>query len=346
MRERTPRHVIVIGGGIAGLSAAHRLTGAGARVTLVESAERLGGKLWTGELAGVPVDFGADALPGHRPEAVDLARAVGLGDRLRPPSGATPLLWSHRPQGLTGGTGALADAVGDAVRAAGARILLGSPALALSRGVSGWQVRLPTRTVTGHAVVIAAPAWVAATLLSAEAPAAAAELSQVSYTSTALVTMAFRRADVEGPHGFAGRCGYLVPPVPGRAVTAAAFLTRTWGWLDERAPELFLLRATIGRHGEEDALYLDDRDLTAATLRDLSEAAGLTAHPLATEVTRWIGAVPRHVSGHAARITRVRRALAKLPGLRICGAAYEGAGIADCVAGGWRAAEGVLGERG
>ena len=47
-------HVVVIGGGIAGLAAAHRLLAGGARVTVLEASARLGGKLLAGEIAGAP----------------------------------------------------------------------------------------------------------------------------------------------------------------------------------------------------------------------------------------------------------------------------------------------------
>ncbi len=43
----TGRHVAVLGGGIAGLVAAHELEKAGFRVTLLEARQRLGGRTWT-----------------------------------------------------------------------------------------------------------------------------------------------------------------------------------------------------------------------------------------------------------------------------------------------------------
>ncbi|KOG86449.1 hypothetical protein ADK38_30975, partial [Streptomyces varsoviensis] len=71
--------MIVIGGGISGLAAAHRLLAGGARVTVLEASGRLGGKLHAGEIAGVPVDLGAESMLARRPEGVELARAAGLG---------------------------------------------------------------------------------------------------------------------------------------------------------------------------------------------------------------------------------------------------------------------------
>nr|BFD82025.1 protoporphyrinogen oxidase [Streptomyces sp. Xyl84] len=87
--------VVVIGGGIAGLAAAHRLLERGARVTVLEAADRVGGKLLPGEIAGVRVDLGAESMLARRPEAVDLAREVGLADRLEPPATAGASLWTR-----------------------------------------------------------------------------------------------------------------------------------------------------------------------------------------------------------------------------------------------------------
>src|SRR3954452_7309906 len=89
------RHVVVVGGGISGLAAAHRLAGAGARVTLLEASSRLGGKLHADEIAGVPVDLGAESLLARRPEAVALAREVGLGDDLEPPAVLGATVWTR-----------------------------------------------------------------------------------------------------------------------------------------------------------------------------------------------------------------------------------------------------------
>ncbi|MEU6067950.1 protoporphyrinogen oxidase [Streptomyces sp. NPDC047082] len=88
-------HVVVIGAGIAGLAAAHRLLERGARVTVLEAGRGLGGKLRAGEIEGVRVDLGAESMLARRPEAVGLAREVGLGDRLRPPATATASIWTR-----------------------------------------------------------------------------------------------------------------------------------------------------------------------------------------------------------------------------------------------------------
>ncbi|EGX54455.1 oxidoreductase, partial [Streptomyces zinciresistens K42] len=90
-----PGHVVVVGGGIAGLAAAHRLLADGRRVTLLEASDRLGGKLLTGRVADARVDLGAESMLARRPEAVALAREAGLGERLREPATATASIWTR-----------------------------------------------------------------------------------------------------------------------------------------------------------------------------------------------------------------------------------------------------------
>ncbi|MFI1290323.1 protoporphyrinogen oxidase [Streptomyces sp. NPDC020792] len=88
-------HVVVIGAGIAGLAAAHRLLQRGARVTVLEAAERVGGKLLPGDIAGVRVDLGAESMLARRPEAVTLARETGLAGHLQPPATASASIWTR-----------------------------------------------------------------------------------------------------------------------------------------------------------------------------------------------------------------------------------------------------------
>ncbi len=54
-----PRSVAVIGGGIAGLVAARELEGAGARVTVLEARDRVGGRAWTEDRLGHALEIGA-----------------------------------------------------------------------------------------------------------------------------------------------------------------------------------------------------------------------------------------------------------------------------------------------
>src|SRR4051794_37803135 len=99
------RHIAVIGGGISGLAAAHAAIEGGARVTLLEASDRLGGMILTTPFAGRPaIDEGADAFLARVPWAVELARKVSLADSLTSPRvGKAAVFWNRLhdiPEGL------------------------------------------------------------------------------------------------------------------------------------------------------------------------------------------------------------------------------------------------------
>ncbi|MFF3427064.1 hypothetical protein [Streptomyces sp. NPDC002602] len=60
-------------------------------------------------------------------------------------------------------------------------------------------------------------------------------------------------------------------------------------------------------------------------------------------MTRWDRGLPRYGVGHRERVVRIREAAGKLPGPALCGAAYEGVGVAACAATGRAAAKRLLG---
>lgn len=87
--------VLVVGGGVSGLAAAHRLRtllGPDAEIVVVEAARTLGGKLSALEIGGRRVDVGAEAFLARRPEAVERIAELGLGDELVHPGRAASSL--------------------------------------------------------------------------------------------------------------------------------------------------------------------------------------------------------------------------------------------------------------
>ena len=79
----------------------------------------------------------------------------------------------------------------------------------------------------------------------------------------------------------------------------------------------------------------------AASLADLADAIGLAGDPVDTHVQRWGGGLPQYAVGHLDRVARIREEVARLPGLAVCGAAYDGVGIPAVIASARRAADEV-----
>src|SRR6478609_85515 len=90
---RSPHCAVVVGGGVAGLTAARDLAAAGREVVLLEGAPRTGGKLLTGSVGGVEVDLGAESMLARRPEGVDLARELGMP--VVHPATTSSSVWTH-----------------------------------------------------------------------------------------------------------------------------------------------------------------------------------------------------------------------------------------------------------
>ena len=97
-----PKHVLILGGGIAGLTAAYELTrlqqgGADLAFTLIEKSDRLGGTVETERRSTVAgdfvVDLGPDGWVSEKPWARDLAIELGLGDQLLPSNDADRVTW-------------------------------------------------------------------------------------------------------------------------------------------------------------------------------------------------------------------------------------------------------------
>jgi oxygen-dependent protoporphyrinogen oxidase len=239
---------------------------------------------------------------------------------------------------IEGGMSRLVDALAGGLRPPGSAVRLGATARELVATLTGWRLVVgPTsapETVEADAVVLAVPARPAARLLSTVDRSAAAMLGTLDYASVALVSLALPAVELPALSGF------LVPATEGYSVKAATFFTRKWSHHD-RPDGLVLVRASLGRYGDEHVLQRDDADLVTLVRHELSELLGqrLPA-PVDAVVSRWGGALPQYPPGHLGRVTAVRAALPAT--LAIAGAALDGVGIAACVRSGQVAAETVL----
>jgi oxygen-dependent protoporphyrinogen oxidase len=168
----------------------------------------------------------------------------------------------------------------------------------------------------------------------------AAQLTKIEWSTSATVSIAFRRDDVKVPlKGF----GFIVPRVEGRRINAATYSSTKWSF---RAPDdQILIRGFVGGgHHEELVNELDDAGLVKTVLEELDTIVGIKASARFSKVYRWIKGMPKYTVGHLDRVSIIDRSLATHPGLHLIGCSYKGIGIGDCVHEAQIAAEKILKE--
>jgi oxygen-dependent protoporphyrinogen oxidase len=209
---------------------------------------------------------------------------------------------------------------------------------------TGWRLVIgPTRDpelAEADAVLLALPARPAARLLSGVDVAAAALVGRLDYASVALITMALPAVAGERLPELSG---FLVPEVEGTLIKAATFFTTKWAHL-RRPDGMVLLRASVGRCGEEHLLQRPDEELIARAHAEIGAAVGVELpEPIAAHVQRWGGSLPQYAPGHVDRVAAARATLrAAHPTITLAGAGYDGVGIPVCIRSGGTAADELI----
>ena len=191
-------------------------------------------------------------------------------------------------------------------------------------------------------VVVAVPAGEAAVLLAPLAPMAAGMLSTIEYASVSVITMSLAPGSIRTPRR---GTGFLVPrtsTIDGlpALITGCTYLDLKWPHLGRLDDEL--VRASVGRYGDDRQQLLDDDQLGASVFGELAHVLDIRGAPLETMITRWDRAFPQYRPGHLLRVAKVEEEVATLGGLALAGAALRGVGIPACIASGRSAARLVL----
>lgn len=153
------------------------------------------------------------------------------------------------------------------------------------------------------------------------------ELGKIPTTSVATIALAFPEEyivqDREGT-------GFLVSRSSDYSITASTWTHRKWPTTTPKGK--VLLRAFVGRAGDEAIVDLPDSEIEKIVLNDLGKIIQIKGEPDFTIVTRWKEDRPQYRVGHKQRIREARAELKEqFPRVKLAGASYDGVGLPDCI---------------
>ncbi|MFV0445570.1 MAG: protoporphyrinogen oxidase [Planctomycetaceae bacterium] len=210
----------------------------------------------------------------------------------------------------------------------------------IANGTDGGDFRLVTTnsSMECDAVILALPAYRAGELIADWQPELSGALKGIEYASSAVVVSAHDAADIADP---LNAYGLVIPAREQRRILAVSFLHRKF---PTRAPAgKAILRTFVGGALQPELCELDDHELAAVVATELRSILGVRGEPELLRVVRYPRAMPQYHVGHLARIQSIEAQQRAIPGLFLCGNAYRGVGLPDCIHDGEVAAESALG---
>ncbi|WP_409068286.1 protoporphyrinogen oxidase [Bacillus velezensis] len=206
------------------------------------------------------------------------------------------------------------------------KVMKGTKVTHIGREEKGYSVTLDNgKVLYAEGCIVTAPHKAAAKMLS-DLPAVSC-LKDMHSTSVANVALGFPEGAVKMEHE---GTGFVISRNSDFSITACTWTNKKW---PHAAPEgKTLLRAYVGKAGDESIVDLSDNEIIKIVMEDLKKVMKMNGEPEMTCVTRWNESMPQYHVGHKERIKELRDALkASYPGVYATGASFEGVGIPDCI---------------
>ena len=180
--------------------------------------------------------------------------------------------------------------------------------------------------MTANVVVIAAPAYVAAGMVSPLDEGLSKLLAGIPYSPVTVAALGYRAATMGNPlDGF----GFLIPRGEKRKILGALWDSSVF---PNRAPTgKALLRVMVGGVRAPELAALPEAELLALARTELREILGISAEPVLAKTFFHDRGIPQYLVGHGKRLERISERLAGLPGLNLNSNAYRGIALNDCV---------------
>ncbi len=299
-----------------------------------EVLDRLAQPLVGGIYCGHPERLSMQAT---LPQLVDMERKHGsliraMSTRV---SARSRDLQTPRLASLRDGLQSLIDAL---ARRLGRSVRLSSEVRALSRRNNSWCITFADGTRTqADAVICALPATAAADVLRGVDRRLAESLRHIAYSSIATVNLAY---DAPTLAELPQIQGVVVPEIEDHPILAATLSTHKYPY---RSPKHgFLLRAFIGGAMHPERAAWPDEQLACVAQHELARLFGIATSPAFARVKRWNRALPEYEVGHVDLVASIEARVRRYDRLALVGAAYHGAGVPACLAGGQVAADRIM----
>ena len=214
----------------------------------------------------------------------------------------------------------------------------GQEVLKVIKGASSpYRVITSDGELEADAVVMAAPAYATAEMLSKLDTFLGHSLSQIPYASMTVACFGYeRRRIAQDLSGF----GYLIPKGEKKNTLGTLWDSSIF---QNRAPAgKVLLRSMLGGACFPKLIGISDLDVTQRVQDDLKTIMGIKGDPEFVRIFRHPQAIPQYVVGHGDRVAHIWDKLGEYPGLVLTGNSYRGIGLNDCIAAAHRASGEVM----
>lgn len=180
-------------------------------------------------------------------------------------------------------------------------------------------------SIKADAVIVATTHTIAQSLFREEQ--LLVELRDIPLNTVATVSLAFDESQIATD--FTGT-DFVVSRNNDVSITAATFMNRKW---QNTVPKgKVLIKAYIGRVGDEAIVELSDKGIEKVVLQDLHRLIGITGAPEKVMVTRYKDAMPQYTIGHLERVRKSKEKLHEVyPTIRLIGNTYDGISIPKCI---------------
>jgi protoporphyrinogen/coproporphyrinogen III oxidase len=299
----------------------------------LEMVDRLADPMLTGVYGGSPSQLSVQSVLSRFVEMEKSFGSLGkgmIGARKKISHTPLPIFTS-----LKGGMQQMVDALSTKISVASMRLNSRINSVEFINGE--WIVLNDRESGRFDAVILAVPAYIAASIMENSSTDLARLLREIPYSSSITVAMGFDRTFFrELPKGF----GFLVPRSEEMHTLAATFVHQKFPF---RAPSnLALVRCFMGGSRDEQIFELDDEASKKIAQEELRQILRIDAEPGFTRIFKWKNAMPQYFVGHKQRLEQIESLASQLPKLALVGNAYSGIGIPDCIRSGQNAASRML----